>query len=67
MVDGVKFRIFKAGTGTFSYVKKTAKQKKIEFAFNTLPPVPYGISAPLSNNRKGAQRGRGRGRGGQRR
>jgi hypothetical protein len=28
-VDGVKFRIYKAGTGTFIYSKKTAKQKKL--------------------------------------
>lgn len=29
MVDGVKFRIYKAGTGTFIFAKKTAKQKKL--------------------------------------
>lgn len=28
-IDGKRFRIFKAGTGTFIYNKKTAKQKKL--------------------------------------
>jgi len=46
-IDGVKFRIYKAGTGTFLYQKKTAKQKKLEFAKNSLPPVPYAIQNVL--------------------
>jgi hypothetical protein len=29
-IGGKKFRVFKAGTGTFIYSKKTAKQKKLE-------------------------------------
>jgi hypothetical protein len=29
VVDNVKFRVYKAGTGTFLYSKKTAKQKKL--------------------------------------
>jgi len=28
-VGGKKFRVFKAGTGTFVFSKKTAKQKKL--------------------------------------
>jgi len=28
-IGGKRFRIFKAGTGTFIYNKKTAKQKKL--------------------------------------
>jgi hypothetical protein len=31
-IDGVAFRVFKAGTGTFIFSKKTSKQKKIEMA-----------------------------------
>jgi hypothetical protein len=42
-IDGTKFRIYKAGTGTFLFTKKTAKQRKLEQAKNTLPPVPYAI------------------------
>ena len=59
-VDGVKFRIYRAGTGTFVYLKKTSKQKKLEYAFNTLPPVPYGVGVATELNR-GAKRGRARG------
>ena len=29
-IAGKKFRVFKAGTGTFIFSKKTAKQKKVE-------------------------------------
>jgi hypothetical protein len=29
-IGGKKFRVFKAGTGTFIYSKKTAKEKKLE-------------------------------------
>lgn len=29
IIDGIKFRIYKAGTGTFIYSKKTGKQKKL--------------------------------------
>lgn len=28
-VDGIRFRVYKAGTGTFIYAKKTAKEKKV--------------------------------------
>lgn len=28
-IDGKKFRVFKAGSGTFVFLKKTAKQRKI--------------------------------------
>lgn len=41
MIGGKKFRVFKAGTGTFVYSKKTAKQKKLEEAKNTLPKLPF--------------------------
>ena len=40
-ICGKKFRVFKAGTGTFIYSKKTAKQKKLEQAKNSLPPLPF--------------------------
>lgn len=30
IVDGIKFRIYKAGTGTFHFTKKTSKQKKLQ-------------------------------------
>ena len=64
-VDGVKFRIYKAGTGTFLYTKKTAKQRKLEVAKNCLPPVPYAIEAAISGKRgvqpmRGGRAGRGR-------
>lgn len=29
VIDGVKFRIYKAGTGTFLFSKKSSKQKKL--------------------------------------
>ena len=72
MIDGVKFRIFKAGTGTFVFSKKTAKQKKLETAKKSLPPVPYDVITPGSfggfggrnDRRPRGMRGRGgRGRG----
>lgn len=67
-IDGVKFRVYKAGTGTFLYTKKTAKQRKIEVAAQSLPTVPYAINAALQSRAPMAMRGRGgRGRGGQRR
>lgn len=67
IVDGFKFRIYKAGTGTFIFSKKTSKQKKLELAKQSLPPVPYGIASV--DRARGAMpiRGRGargRGRGG---
>lgn len=43
MIAGKRFRIFKAGTGTFIYSKKTAKQKKLEMAKNTLPRLPFPV------------------------
>jgi len=68
-MDGKKFRIYKAGTGTFLFSKKSSKQKKLEEAQRCLPPVPYAITAAL--NSRGALNGRGRGgrggRGGMRR
>lgn len=69
-IDGVKFRVYKAGTGTFLYTKKTAKQRKIEVAAQSLPTVPYAINAALQSRAPMAMRGRGRGgrgRGGPRR
>lgn len=41
VVDGVRFRVYKAGTGTFIFSKKTSKQKKLELAKNSLPQTPY--------------------------
>lgn len=41
IVNGMKFRVYKAGTGTFVYSKKTAKQRKLEQAKNELPQTPY--------------------------
>lgn len=59
-MDGVKFRIYKAGTGTFIYSRKTAKQKKLETAKKSLPPVPYDNMNP-SDIRGFVNRARGRG------
>jgi hypothetical protein len=71
-VDGVRFRIYKAGTGTFIFSKKTSKQKKLEQAKNQLPQTPYdkpdnlnmqrpAVRAPGTRGR-GGRGGRGRGR-----
>ena len=46
-IAGKKFRVFKAGTGTFIYSKKTAKQKKLEQAKNTLPRLPFPVPPPI--------------------
>lgn len=40
------------------YTKKTAKQRKLEVAKNSLPPVPYAIEAAI-NGKRGAQPMRG--------
>jgi hypothetical protein len=67
-IDGIKFRIYKAGTGTFLFSKKSSKQKKLQEAQRLLPAVPYAITAALAS-RGVAARGRGgmrRGRGGAR-
>lgn len=64
LIDGNKFRIYKAGTGTFLFGKKSSKQKKLEAAQALLPPVPYAIQMAL--NSRGPMAGRGRGRGGMR-
>ena len=63
IVDGIKFRIYKAGTGTFIFSKKTAKQKKLEQAKNQLPVTPYDQPDNL-NMQRPARPGRGRGSGG---
>jgi hypothetical protein len=65
VVDGIRFRVYKAGTGTFIFAKKTSKQKKLEQAQNQLPQTPYDKPADNLNMKRparGAQRGRGRGR-----
>ena len=62
-VDGIKFRIYKAGTGTFIYSKKTGKQKKLEQAKNQLPVTPYDKPAENLNMQR-PSRPAGRGRGG---
>lgn len=70
VIDGIKFRIYKAGTGTFLFSKKSSKQKKLEQAQQSLPPVPYAIQMALKSRgpRGMMTRGvRGRGRGGMRR
>lgn len=65
IVDGIKFRIYKAGTGTFIYSKKTSKQKKLEQAKNQLPQTPYDKPDNLNMRRPARPAGRGgRGRGG---
>jgi hypothetical protein len=46
-IGGKKFRIFKAGTGTFVYTKKTAKQTKLEIAKNSLPHLPFPVNVPV--------------------
>lgn len=70
-INGVPFRIYKAGTGTFFYMKKTSKQKSIENAKMLLPPLPFDTAdygAKLAQARRGGERRRedrgGRGRGG---
>lgn len=63
MIDGIKFRIYKAGTGTFLFSKKSSKQKKLEEAQRLLPPVPYAIQAALESRGAMVMRGRGKGRG----
>ena len=47
-IAGKKFRVFKAGTGTFIYSKKTAKQKELEQAKNTLPRLPFPVPPPIT-------------------
>ncbi len=74
VVDGIKFRIYKAGTGTFIFSQKTSKQKKLEQAKNQLPATPYdkpadnlNMQRPAARPNRGGPRGRGgRGRGGRR-
>lgn len=67
IVDGVRFRIYKAGTGTFIFAKKTAKQKKLEQAKNELPVTPYDaidVNLNMNKGRRGVnqyQNNRGRG------
>jgi hypothetical protein len=41
--------MYKAGTGTFLYSKKSAKQRKLEIAKNSLPSVPYAVAAALKS------------------
>ncbi len=58
--------MYKAGTGTFLYSKKSSKQKKIECAQRQLPEYAVAMAAALKN-RKATIPGRGlagRGRGG---
>lgn len=40
-IGGKRFRVYKAGTGTFLYSKKTAKQTKLEQAKSMLPALPF--------------------------
>lgn len=63
ILNGIKFRVYKAGTGTFIFLKKTSKQKKIEEAKRLLPPLPFDQPAPAA---AGRTRGGGRGRGARR-
>jgi hypothetical protein len=68
VLNGIKFRVYRAGAGTFFYVRKTAKQKKVEEAKRLLPPLPFD-QPPPTEARGGPRRGgrvRGRGRGGRR-
>lgn len=46
VIGGKKFRVFRAGTGTFVYTKKTAKQRKLEEAKNSLPRMPFPATVP---------------------
>lgn len=48
VIAGNKFRIYKAGTGTFIYTKKSAKQKKLEAARNSLPQMPFPAIPPTT-------------------
>jgi hypothetical protein len=62
VIDGLKFRIYKAGTGTFLFSKKSSKQKKLEEAQRLLPAVPYAITQALnSRNLRALVAARGRG------
>lgn len=63
VLNGLKFRVYRAGTGTFIFMKKTAKQKKIEEAKRMLPPLPFDAPAPVAprpgrGGRGGAMRAR---------
>ena len=68
-INGIKFRIYRAGTGTFVFSKKTSKQKKLEQAKANLPTVPYDNNSMAAlgmqeRPRRFGGRGRGcRGRG----
>ncbi len=42
-IAGKKFRVFKAGSGTFIYSKKTAKQRKLEEAKGQLARLPFPV------------------------
>ncbi len=71
IINGIKFRIYKTGTGTFIFMKKTAKQKKIEDAKRALPSLPFDVGEARADRVvRGGFRGRGgfrdagRGRGG---
>jgi hypothetical protein len=64
-VDGINFRIYKAGSGTFLYTKKTAKQNKLEIAKRSLPIVPYATAVKAALDSRGGVAVRGR-RGGAR-
>jgi len=62
ILNGIKFRVYKAGTGTFIYLKKTSKQKKIEEAKRLLPPLPFDQPSPAIARGRGGMRGNFRGR-----
>ena len=66
-LNGVPFRVYKAGTGTFFYMKKTSKQRSIENAKMLLPPLPFDTAdrgAKVAQIRAARGRARGRRRGG---
>lgn len=51
-VDGVKFRVYRAGTGTFIYAKKTGKEKKLQESESMLAQTPYDQRAVNLNMRR---------------
>lgn len=49
-IGGKKFRVYRAGTGTFIYTKKTGKQKNLEQAKYSLPRLPFPVVVPSQNS-----------------
>jgi len=46
VIGSQKFRVYKAGTGTFLFSRTTANQKKLETAKRSLPRLPFPLPVP---------------------